>query len=118
MEDWVGIAARCSAALRKPHQLNRAPVGRLTAEEYHFGNGQIPILSHCLGAALEQHVLGLNASVDPQVPQLQAISSLHSSPPTDQFFKKNPYGMPPGLPQSKWKISNDCEIGSKAIDLA
>ena len=119
MEDCVRRAAKCSEALRKSRQLSRAPVGRLSGGEFHFGNGQMATLSHWQGAALEQHVLGSNASMDPQVLQLQAINSLHSSQLTDKFFfKNNPSGISPWLPQSKWKISNDYEVGSKANNLA
>ena len=74
--------------------------------------------SHCLWCALGQQVLGSNAEVDPKVLKLQASSSLHSSPLTDPFFFKGiPSGITPWLPQSMWKFSSDCEIGSEANNL-
>lgn len=94
-------------------------MGRLNVEEFHFGNGQTAIPSHWQGAALEQHVLGSVASVDAQVLQLQAVTSLHSSQLADKFFfKNNPSGISLWLPKNKWKISNDCEVGSKTSNLA
>lgn len=79
----------------------------------------IPVmLIHCTGATLEQRVLCSNAAVNPQMLQLQTLSSLYPSQLTDKCFKGNPSDAPPGLPRSKWKITSECEIESKANNAA